>query len=38
MPRIERSFAFVHALVDRIDRAALEEGRAVTVPLVRGIL
>ena len=38
LPRIDRSFAAVHDLVDKLDRAALDEGRAVTVPLVRGLL
>jgi chromosomal replication initiation ATPase DnaA len=38
LPRIDRSFAAIHDLVDRLDQAALEGGRAVTVPLVRGVL
>lgn len=38
LPRIDRSFAAVHDLVSKLDRAALEGGRAVTVPLVRAVL
>jgi len=38
LPRIDRSFAAVHGLVARLDEAALEGGRAVTVPLVRQVL
>ena len=38
VPRIERTFEAVVRLVDRLDRAALAEGRAVTVPLVRAVL
>ncbi len=38
LPRIDRSFAAVHALVETLDKAALEAGRAVTIPLVRGLL
>ena len=38
VPRIERTFEAVARLVDRLDRAALAEGRAVTVPLVRAVL
>jgi chromosomal replication initiation ATPase DnaA len=38
MPRIERSFASVHALVEKIDQAALQAGRPVTVPLMRDLL
>ena len=38
LPRIDRSFAAVHGLVDKLDKAALEGGRAVTVPLVRSVL
>ena len=38
VPRIERTFEAVARLVDRLDRAALAEGRAVTVPLVRRVL
>jgi len=38
LPRMDRSFAAVHDLVDKVDKAALEEGRAVTVPLVRAVL
>ncbi|MSP89263.1 MAG: DNA replication protein [Alphaproteobacteria bacterium] len=36
--RIERSFAAASAMVERLDRAALAERRAVTVPLVRRVL
>ena len=38
LPRIDRSFAVVRDLVGKLDQAALEGGRAVTVPLVRGVL
>ena len=38
VPRIERTFEAVDALVERLDRAALAEGRAITVPLVRAVL
>ena len=38
VPRIERTFAAVAGLVDRLDRAALAEGRPITVPLVRRVL
>ena len=38
VPRIERSFEAVAHLVERLDRAALAEGRPVTVPLVRRVL
>ena len=38
VPRVERTFEAVARLVDRLDRAALAEGRAVTVPLVRAVL
>ena len=38
LPRIDRSFAAVRELVDKLDKAALEGGRAVTVPLVRTVL
>jgi chromosomal replication initiation ATPase DnaA len=36
--RMERSFAAASAMVERLDRAALAERRAVTVPLVRKML
>lgn len=36
--RIERSFAAAHAVVEAVDRAALEGQRAVTVPLARRVL
>jgi hypothetical protein len=35
---MERSFAAARALVDAIDRAALESRREITVPLARGVL
>lgn len=38
VPRIERTFEAVARLVERLDRAALAEGRPVTVPLVRAVL
>ena len=38
LPRIERTFEAVAQLVERLDRAALAEGRPVTVPLVRRVL
>jgi len=38
LPRIERSFAAVRALVEAVDRAALEAQRPVTIVLVREVL
>ena len=38
LPRIERSYAALHTLVEALDRAALSGARAVTVPLVRAVL
>lgn len=38
LPRIERSFASLRAIVDRLDRAALASRRNITVPLAREIL
>jgi chromosomal replication initiation ATPase DnaA len=38
LPRIDRSFASAHAIVDRLDRAALAEGRAVTRALAQRLL
>ncbi len=38
LARMERSFAAARALVEAIDRAALEARREITVPLVRGVL
>lgn len=38
LPRIDRSFAAIHDLAEKLDKAALESGRAVTVPLVRTVL
>ncbi|WP_052657562.1 DnaA ATPase domain-containing protein [Thalassospira sp. HJ] len=38
LPRIERSFAALSELVTAIDRRALAEKRAVTLPLVRSVM
>jgi chromosomal replication initiation ATPase DnaA len=38
LPRIDRTFVAMRALVDAADRQALAEKRAVTVPLVRDML
>lgn len=38
LSRLERSFAAVRDFVEAVDRASLSAKRAVTVPLVRGIL
>lgn len=38
VPRIDRSFAAAHAIVDRLDRAALSEGRPVTRALAQRLL
>jgi chromosomal replication initiation ATPase DnaA len=38
LPRIERDYANMVALVGRIDRQALAEKRAITVPMVAEIL
>ncbi len=38
LPRMERSFSAVSALVESLDTTALREGRAVTIPLARRIL
>ena len=38
LPRMERSFAAAHNLVDAADKRALAEKRAITVPLVRQIM
>ena len=38
LPRIERSFAALPPLVERLDRASLTAGRRLTVPFVRQIL
>ena len=38
VPRVERTFEAIARLVERLDRAALTEGRPVTVPLVRAVL
>jgi chromosomal replication initiation ATPase DnaA len=36
--RLERSFATVRSIVSALDKAALAEGRAVTIPLARRVL
>jgi chromosomal replication initiation ATPase DnaA len=38
VPRIDRSFASAHAIVDRLDRAALAQGRPVTRALAQRLL
>jgi chromosomal replication initiation ATPase DnaA len=38
IPRLERSLAAVRRVVTQLDHAALVEGRAITVPLVRRVL
>ena len=38
VPRIDRAFAAAHAIVDRLDRAALSEGRPVTRALAQRLL
>lgn len=38
VPRIDRSFAAAHAIVDRLDQAALSEGRPVTRALAQRLL
>lgn len=38
MSRVERSFAALRGIVDDIDRRALAEKRAVTIPLVRDLM
>lgn len=38
LPRLERSFAALRNVVDMLDRQALSEKRAITVPLVRAVL
>ena len=38
LPRIERSFSAVQDIVEKADRKALEEKRALSVPLIRDIL
>ena len=38
LPRMERSFAAAHALVEAVDKRALAEKRAITIPLVRQIM
>jgi chromosomal replication initiation ATPase DnaA len=38
LKHIERSFGAAAEIADRLDRAALAEGRAITIPLVRRVL
>jgi chromosomal replication initiation ATPase DnaA len=38
LPRMERSFASVRNLVEQLDQAALQSGRAVTLPLIRTVM
>ena len=38
LPRMERSFAAARDLVERTDRAALAQKRAISIPLVRDVL
>ena len=38
LARIERSYDAIHAVVEALDRAALSEARAVTIPLIRTVL
>lgn len=38
LPRIERSFASVQSLVQKVDEQSLSAKRSVTVPLVKGVL
>jgi len=38
LPRMERSFAALHRLVDALDRAALAQHREITVPLAKAVL
>jgi chromosomal replication initiation ATPase DnaA len=38
LSRMERSFDAARRLVDALDREALAQGRAITVPLARGVL
>jgi chromosomal replication initiation ATPase DnaA len=38
LPRMERSFAAVRALVERLDQEALRQGRAITLPLIRSLI
>jgi chromosomal replication initiation ATPase DnaA len=38
LPRLERSFAAVRTAIETLDRAALSQGRAITVPLAREAL
>ncbi|TFL17498.1 chromosomal replication initiator DnaA [Jannaschia formosa] len=38
LPRMERSFAAAHSLVDRLDSEALAQGREVDVPVARRLL
>ena len=38
LPRMERSFAAAHNLVEAVDKRALAEKRAITIPLIRQIM
>lgn len=38
LPRMERSFAHVRTLVERLDGAALSQQRTITIPLARNVL
>ena len=38
LPRMERSLSSAARLAEKLDRAALSEGRAITVPYVRRVL
>ena len=38
VPRLERTFSALNEAVDRLDKAAMEAGRAVTIPLAGQVL
>ncbi|MEM7652610.1 MAG: DnaA/Hda family protein [Pseudomonadota bacterium] len=38
LPRMERSFAAVRDIVERLDRASLDQKKAITIPLARSVL
>ncbi|MGD9539158.1 MAG: DNA replication protein [Alphaproteobacteria bacterium] len=38
VPRVERCYAALGSVIDRLDRAALSEGRRVSVPLIRSVI
>lgn len=38
LPRVERSFAAVAALVEKLDSASMREKRAITIPLAKAVL